>query len=200
MNKTIPAGAFLGALLVTLLGGCASNPIDSSYDYNHQIDFTSYRTYAFIDDTPMAISETQGAVNPMLEGRIMEAIRITMNSKGYSEVQNPEQADMVIAFTVGSRDQIRVDSYPATYGMGYSRMGYYYGYGMATETRVRQYTEGQLAVDIFDVKSRTPAFHGVASKKISDADRKNQQPVLNAVTTEALSAFPLLGGTVAPPA
>ncbi|MGE3460511.1 MAG: DUF4136 domain-containing protein, partial [Pseudomonadales bacterium] len=103
-------------------------------------------------------------------------------------------------FTVGSRDQIRVDSYPATYGMGYSRMGYYYGYGMATETRVRQYTEGQLAVDIFDVKSRTPAFHGVASKKISDADRKNQQPVLNAVTTEALSAFPLLGGTVAPPA
>ncbi|MGE3465201.1 MAG: DUF4136 domain-containing protein, partial [Pseudomonadales bacterium] len=123
MNKTIPAGAFLGALLVTLLGGCASNPIDSSYDYNHQIDFTSYRTYAFIDDTPMAISETQGAVNPMLEGRIMEAIRITMNSMGYSEVQNPEQADMVIAFTVGSRDQIRVDTYPATYGMGYSRMG-----------------------------------------------------------------------------
>lgn len=199
MKMTFPAAAFLAAVLATLLGACASNPIDSSYDYNHNIDFSSYRTWAFIDDTPMAISETQGPVSPLLEGRIMEAVRITMNSKGYSEVQNPEQADMVIAFTIGSRDQIRVDSYPATYGAGYRRMGYYYGYGMATETRVRQYTEGQLAIDIFDVKSHTPAFHGVASKKISEADRKNQQPVLNAVTAEALSGFPLLGGTVQPP-
>ncbi len=199
MIKTIPATACLGALLVTLLGACTSNPIDSSYDYNHQIDFTKYRTYAFIDDTPMAVSDTQGAVSPLLEGRIMEAVRMTMNSKGYSEVQNPDQADMVIAFTVGARDHIKVDSYPASYGAGYSRMGYYYGYGMATETRVRQYTKGQLAVDIFDVKSHTPAFHGVASKNISESDRKDQQPVINAVTAEALSGFPLLGGTVQPP-
>lgn len=195
MKMTFPAAAFL---LLTLLGACSTNPIKSTYDFNHQIDFSGYRTYAFIDDTPMAISATQGAVNPMLEGRIMEAIRISMNSKGYNEVQEPERADMVIAFTVGSRDQIKVDSYPATYGAGFSRMGYYYGYGMATETRVRQYTEGQLAIDIFDVKSHTPAFHGVASKHISESDRKNQQPVLNAVTAEALSGFPLVGGTVQP--
>lgn len=199
MNKTTPATACLAMLLVTVLGACTSNPIKSTYDYNRQIDFSKYRTYAFIDDTPMAISATEGAVNPMLEGRIMESVRIALNGKGYNEVTNPEQADMVIAFTVGARDQIQVDSYPTSYGMGYSRMGYYYGYGMGTETRVRQYTEGQLAVDIFDVATRTPAFHGVATKRISEADRKDQQPVLNAVTAEALSGFPLAGGTVLPP-
>ena len=64
---------------------------------------------------------------------------------------------------------------------------------------MRQYTEGQLAIDIFDVASHNPAFHGVASKKITSADRENQQEMLNAVAAEALAGFPLAGGTVVPP-
>ena len=105
---------------------------------------------------------------------------------------------MAIGFTVGSRDQVKVDTYPSSFHTGYSRRGYYYGYNYGTETRVRQYTEGQLAVDVFDVASKNPAFHGVASKKITDSDRENQQQTLNAITAEALAGFPLAGGTVAP--
>ena len=41
-----------------------------------------------------------------------------------------------------------------------------------------------------------PAFHGVASKKITDSDRENQQEVLNAIAAEALAGFPLAGGTI----
>jgi len=186
--------------LAAALGACSSSsPIESTYDYNREVDFTTYRTYAFISDNPMSVSQTQSAVSPLLQGRLMESIRIAMNAKGYSEVEGVESADMAIGFTVGSRDQIKVDSYPSSFQTGYSRRGYYYGYNnYGTETRVRQYTEGQLAVDVFDVATHTPAFHGVASKKISEADRKDQQPVLNAVTAEALSGFPLAGGTVAP--
>jgi hypothetical protein len=132
----------------------------------------------------------------MLQGRLMESIRIAMNAKGYNEVRDPEAASMAIGFTVGSRDQVKVDTYPSSFHTGYARRGYYYGYNYGTETRVRQYTEGQLAIDIFDVASHNPAFHGVASKKITDADRENQQVSLNAVAAEALAAFPLKGGTV----
>lgn len=199
MFRLIPIAAIL--LTGLLAAGCSSSPsIQSTYDYNREIDFTKFRTYAFIDDNPMAVSQAQGAVSPMLEGRLMESIRIAMNAKGYSEAGDPESADVVIAFTVGSREQIKVDSYPASYQAGYYRRGYYYGYGLnyGTETRVRQYTEGQLAVDVFEVASRHPAFHGVASKRISDADRQNQQPVLNAIASEALSGFPPAGGTVTP--
>ena len=109
-----------------------------------------------------------------------------------------DTATPAIAFTVGSRDQIKVDTYPSSFQTGYSRRGYYYGYNYGTETRVRQYTEGQLAVDVFDVASHNPAFHGVASKKITDSDRENQQEVLNAIVAEALSGFPLAGGAVLP--
>ncbi len=197
MIRTFSALA-LGLLLA--LGGCSSGaPIKSTYDYNRQVDFTGYRTYAFISENPMSVSQAQGAVNPMLEGRLMESIRIAMNAKGYNEIQDVESADMAIGFTVGARDQVKVDTYPSSFQMGYSRRAYYYGYNYGTETRVRQYTEGQLAVDVFDVSSHTPAFHGVASRKISEADRKNQQEVLNAVATEALSGFPLAGGSVVAP-
>jgi hypothetical protein len=197
LKRAILTIAALG--LAAALGACSSSsPITSNYDYNPQVDFTSYRTYAFISDNPMSISQTQSAVSPLLQGRLMESIRIAMNAKGYSEVGDVESADMAIAFTVGSRDQVKVDSYPSSFQTGYARRGYYYGYNYGNETRVRQYTEGQLAVDVFDVATHTPAFHGIASKKISEADRKDQQPALNAVTAEALSGFPLAGGTVAP--
>jgi hypothetical protein len=193
------------AIVLLLIAGCSSSPsIQSTYDYNREVDFTKFRTYAFIDKNPMAVSQAQGAVSPMLEGRLMESVRIALNTKGYSEVNDPESADMVVAFTVGSRDQIKVDSYPASYHAGYARRGYHYGYGAGmsygTETRVRQYTEGQLAVDIFDVATRNPAFHGTATKRISDSDRQNQQEVLNAITAEALSGFPSAGGVVVPKA
>jgi len=196
-NRVILA---MAGLIALLLGGCSSSQsIDSAYDYNKSVDFRGYRTYAFISDHPMAVSQAQGPVNPMLEGRLMESIRIALNAKGYSEVSDPEAASMAVAFTVGSRDQIKVDTYPASYQAGYSRRGYYYGYGGGTETRVRQYTEGTLAVDIFDVSSHTPAFHGIASKRISDSDRKNQQATLNAIATEAVAGFPTPGGTIGAP-
>lgn len=188
--------AMAAAILLGLQACSSSSGIDSTFDYNRQIDFSGYKTYAFMSEHPMAVSQTQGAVNPMIEGRIMEAIRIAMNGKGYNEVSDPESASMAIGFTVGSRDQIKVDSYPSSFSTGYARRGSYYGYNTGTETRVRQYTEGQLAVDVFDVASHTPAFHGVASKKISDSDRQNQQAVLNAIATEALAGLPLAGGAI----
>lgn len=54
---------------------------------------------------------------------------------------------------MGNRDKIKVDTYPATYnaGFGWGR-GYYGGMYMGNETRVRTYTEGRLAIDVYDVK------------------------------------------------
>jgi hypothetical protein len=199
MHPRRTLNALSGLLLAVGLAACSSNPIKSDYDYNHAIDFSKYRTYAFISDHPMIVGQTQKAVNPLVEDRIEEGIRIAMNGKGYTEVKDPEEADMAISFTVGSRDQIKVDSYPASYGAGWSRRGYYYGYGMGTDTYVRQYTEGQLAIDIFDVASHTPAFHGSATKRISESDRKAQQAMINTATAQVLAPFPTVGGTLTLP-
>ncbi len=182
------------ALLVTLalLGSCAGSGITAYHDYNPALDFSKYRSFAFMSANPMIIASATSPANPLLEPRIMQAIRADLTGKGLREVPEPEQADVVISFTVGSREQIRVDQYPASYRTGYSR--YYgrgfYGAGYGTETRVRQYTQGQLAVDIFDVRSKSPAFHGTASKRITSSDRDNPLPVINEIVFEALDGFP----------
>ena len=99
------------------------------------------------------------------------------------------------SFTVGARDEIRVDSYPSM-GMGYSagypshwRWGASY-YCCATETEVRQYTTGMLAVDVFDVAEKRPVWHGVATKTITDADRKRQEETIQAAVDAIVVGFP----------
>ena len=160
------------AAAMAILAACSSTPrIESYHDYNPAMDFQSYQKWSFISDKPMILSASAGPVNPLLQGRIMDAIRNDMNQKGFTYVNDPEAADFVVSFTVGSREQIQVTEYPASYQMSYGRyyrhtgIGMSYGYG--TETRVRQYTEGQLAVDIFDVSSRSPAFHGSARTRLT---------------------------------
>ena len=194
-----PATLLVSFAFCFVLAGCSGSSVKTSHDISTTADIASYQTYAFIDEHPMAVSQNaEGPVSPMLEGRLMESIRIALNTKGYVEEDNLNAADFAVSFTVGSREQIKVDSYPVSYHAGWSnRYDYYGGYGgmsMGTETRVRQYTEGQLAVDLWDVSSRTPAFHGVAVTKITDQDREDQQAFLDNVTAEALSAFPLIGG------
>jgi hypothetical protein len=160
MNTQLTRGsrrlAFWACATALALTACATGKSYKTYDdYNPNIDFGRYQTFSFISESPMIVASAQGAVSPLLEGRIMNAVRADLSRKGFRYVPDPEQADMAISFTVGSRDQIRVDQYPATYRTGYGSYYRSYGYGMTygTETRVRQYTEGQLAIDIFDVRS-----------------------------------------------
>ena len=186
------ANRFLFAATIAVLASCStSSGIKTFHDYNPSVDFTSYRTWSFMSARPMILS-TAAIVNPLLEGRIMQAIRSEMDRKDFGYVDDPEGADVVISFTVGSRDQIKVDQYPASYRMSYGRYyrGYGYGGSYGTQTRVRQYTEGQLAIDIFDVEKHTPAFHGSASKVLTSRDRDNPEALISSVVTEALIGFP----------
>ena len=184
------------AVAILAMISCSSTGIESFHDYNPDINFTRYQTWSFISTNPMIVSTAAGAVNPLLEGRIMRAVRADLTEKGFRYADNPESADFVVSFTVGSREQIKVDQYPASYQVGYSRYhrygygGYSYGMSYGTETRVRQYTQGQLAIDVFDVASRSPAFHGSATTRVSDSDREHPEPLIASVVTEALTGFP----------
>jgi len=187
---------FAAALLSAALGGCASG-FSAIYDYDRAHDFSDFQKWAWISEHPMTVGETANMPSPLLEPRIMAAIESDLFTKGLDRVDDPADADFVVAFTVGSRDKIKVDSYPTYYG-GYaypSRWGhpYYggaYGMGMATETRVRNYTEGRIAVDIFDVSDQIPVWHGVAEKSITDSDRKNAEATIDAAVTAVLGGFP----------
>jgi hypothetical protein len=186
-------GLLLTMLLVMgSLAGCASG-FKATHDYDPAHDFSGHNSWAWISKNPMTVGETNRIPNPLLEPRIMQAIEANLTAKGYKKLENAEEADFAVAFTVGSREEIKVDSYPSMYGgYGYPRGwgGSYYGMGYGTETTVRQYQKGMLAVDIFDVSERMPMWHGVATKSITDSDRKKMDETVEAAVTAVLEGFP----------
>jgi len=166
------------------------------YDHDTSMEFGDYRNYAWLSENPMKVGPTSQIGNPLLEPRIMSAVEDNLNAKGYTKVTERGSADFVLSFTVGSREEIKVDSYPSmTSGVGYGYPrhwggwgGAYYGYG--TETSVRQYTTGMLAVDIFDVEERRPVWHGVAEKTINESDREDAEGTIRDAVTAVLAGFP----------
>ena len=182
-------------LILALLGACAST-FKATHDHDAGHDFSNYQTFAWISKNPMKVGQTATVPNPLLEPRIMSALEKALVAKGYKWVGDAASADFVISFTVGSREEIKVDSYPsmsAGYGRAYPRGwgwgGAYYGVS-TTETSVRQYTKGMLAVDIFDVKERRPVWHGVATKTINESDRENSDETIKAAVDAIVVGFP----------
>jgi hypothetical protein len=184
-------------ILVTAVLGltaCATG-FKATYDSDPSHDFSGYQTFAWISPNPMIMGPTNRVPNPLLEPKIMAAVESVLTTRGYSKVEDPESADFAMSFTVGSREEIKVNSYPASYagygyGGGWGWGGPYYGMGMATETQVRQYQKGMLALDVFDVKERRPVYHSVAEKSITDSDRKKIDVTIQAAVDAVLEAFP----------
>jgi len=178
------------------LAACASG-FQALYDYDRSHDFSDHTSWAWISDHPMTVGELASMPNPLLEPRLMSAIESNLQTKGFNKVEDPASADFIVSFTVGSREKISVDTYPTYYG-GYGMPGrwggaYYgmgYGMGYGTDTQVRQYTKGVLAVDIFDGAEKAPMWHGVAEKSISDSDRKNAEETIDAAVSAVMKGFP----------
>lgn len=188
------AGYFGAVLTVLLLGACAST-FKATHDHDAGHNFSNYQTFAWISENPMKVGEGVSVPNPLLQPRIMAALESALAVKGYQRVGAAEDADFVMSFSIGSREKIKVDSYP-TMSMGYGT-GYpgHWGWGAAyhccaNDTQVRQYTTGILAVDVFDVKERRPVWHGVASKTINESDRENIEKTIKAAVDAILTGFP----------
>ena len=184
----------VSVVFATALGACATG-FKATHDHDASHDFSGYQTFAWISENPMKVGQTAVAPNPLLQPRIMKAVEQSLSAKGFRQVEKPKSADFVVSFTIGSREEVKVDSYP-TMSMGYStgypghwRWGAAY-HCCATDTRVREYTKGILAVDVFDVEQRRPVWHGVTSKTISESDRENMEETVRAAVDAVLAGFP----------
>jgi hypothetical protein len=182
MGRFRELSASVLAIVVSLvLAGCSS--LRAEHDYDPPADFSGYKTFSWIGPRPLL----EGGQSPLLEGRLMRITDEALRSKGYHFVPDPEDADFVVAFTVGSRDKVRVDSYPTAYRHSYRWGGYPY---QASQVSVRQYTEGRLSIDIFDVKRHGPVWHGWATKTITSKDQADPEALIRDVIGAIMVNFP----------
>jgi hypothetical protein len=188
----MPRQLLILGLASLLLTACGSTP--PIVDYDSSADFAAYQTYAFISENPMMRAPESPPTSPLLQGRLMRITDDTLQAKGFRKVEDPEQADFAVGFTIGSRDKIKVNSYPEPYRPYYGGWGwgapYYGGYGGGSNVDVQQYTEGTLAIDIYEVDEHKPVWHGVATKRITDSMRRNPDESLTEIVAEILARFP----------
>ncbi|WOJ97835.1 DUF4136 domain-containing protein [Congregibacter brevis] len=190
MKKTFLA---IVATIAVAIAGCSSNP--PVIDYDPSVDFSNYKTFAFISDHPLMRAEGSPPGSPLFEGRLMRITEDILNAKGFRIVANAEEADFAIGYTSGARDKIKVNSYPEPYRPYYGGWGWgapYYGggYGGGSNVDVQQYVEGTLAIDIYDVAEHKPAWHGVATKRITDSMLRNPDETITEIVNEILEGFP----------
>jgi hypothetical protein len=182
------------AVLLAFMAGCATNSAKVNFDQNTDIDTKNYKTFAWL--TKGKIMAPAVDFNPVMKERVNDSIEQAFIDKGYQLIDDSEQADFTISYTVGNRDKIKVNSYPATYNTGfgwgrgyYGARGYYGSMSMGTETSVRQYTEGKLAIDIYDVKTRQPVWHGWATKRLTSEDKQSPSNSLNEIVIQVVNQF-----------
>lgn len=192
---TLMKKLFATALLIAVASCSSTYEAKVDFDKNSKVETLNYKTFAWL--SPGKIMAPAEDINPVMKLRVDEEIEKAFMAKGYQLIDDAENADFAISYTVGNRDKIKVSSYPTTYNTGFGWGGGYYGgryggmYGaqMGTETHVRQYTEGKLAIDVYDVKSHQPAWHGWAVKRITSDDKEAPSSVIKDVVNKVVLQF-----------
>lgn len=183
-NKLIIMLALIGAM-----AGCVSTQqARVDFDRNSEITTSHYKTFAWLNETKVLVESVDA--NPVMKVRIDNAIEQAFIAKGYQLVDDAEQADFAISYTMGSREKIKVDSLPITYRTNFMwGHRYYGGIGIGSDTRVRNYTEGKLAIDVYDVKSHQPVWHGWAVKRIASSEQDNPSKAIKMVVEQVVAQF-----------
>jgi hypothetical protein len=187
------------ALLLVAVFGLAAcqTPISAHYEYDTNAPFKEYMKFSWVTNEPLirpaaGVSGLDPRLSPMVEKVIRDAVERNLAARGYTQVPDAASADLVVSFSVGTREQFQVNSYPGRAGYGYGRRG---GYGGWTSD-VRVYTEGVLAIDLFDARSKEVVWHGWATKRLStSADQEKRRENVNRVVDAVLEKFPSRNAT-----
>ncbi|MBA6390725.1 DUF4136 domain-containing protein [Colwellia sp. BRX10-3] len=183
-NKLIIMLALIGAM-----AGCVSKQqARVDFDRNSEITTSHYKTFAWLNESKV-LAESIDA-NPVMKVRIDNAIEQAFIAKGYQLVNDAEQADFTISYTMGSRDKVKVDSLPLIYRSSFLwGHRYYGGISMGSDRHVRNYTEGKLAIDVYDVKTHQPVWHGWAVKRIKSSEQDNPSKAIKMVVEQVVAQF-----------
>jgi hypothetical protein len=153
----------LCAIAICLLSTSATGQ-QVSVNYNHSQSFAGFHTYAW---GPNNANKVQ---NSILAQVAEQDINAALQAKGLQMVQANQNPDLIVIGSGGMRQQT---SYSA-WGM----RGIGGGMGGITP---EQSVEGTLIVDLYDAKSQSLVWRGIAQNTLNNNGNKNQQMVEKAV-------------------
>ena len=135
-----------------------------SVNYNRSQSFSQYHTYAWAPDNANRIQ------NSILAQQAKSDIDNAMQGKGLQQVPESQNPDLILTASGGMKQQT---SYQA-WGM----RGIGGGMGRITP---QQNVIGTMIVDLYDAKSKSLVWRGIAQNTLSNNGDKNSKTVSKAV-------------------
>ena len=173
---------FLGGLF--LLNACSS-PLKVTSDFDKDVDFTKYKTFAMYP-----LQDKSGAISQLNQNRIIAAVKNQMVAKGFTE--NESNPDVLVNVVTYLKEKQQVTANTNYYGYGGYYRPYAWGGGMASGTTTYStynYHDGTLMVDVVDAAKKQLVWQGVGNKEIDNPSKNPDERITNAVT-KIMASFP----------
>ena len=181
----------LPVLALAVLAACATGPRITS-DADPAADFSRYGTWAFYE--PLAME--QSGYTTYLTNTVKTAIRAEMEARGYR--YDEASPDLRVNFQGFIRERTDVYTTPR------SDVHYYYNYWARSyvavpvwydETRVRDYTEGTLSVDVVDAGRNHLLWTGAAVGRVTQQTASERAAAADSAIRQIFTRFPGVAGS-----
>lgn len=196
LSATAKVRKGLVALASLALVACATPGAKIRTNSDESVDFTQYRSFAFVSP----LGTDRASYESLVSRALKAAARRELEARGlvYQEIS----PDLLVNFSGRLDDKLRVSPSPSlTVGMGYYgyRHGIYGTWPLYHETDVDQYTQGTLNVDVVDTRRGQMVWEGVAVGRVTDKTLASAESAINRVMPQIFEKFPLSRRTAASP-
>lgn len=186
MTSTIMWWKFAVMLAVAgFLAACASTPNTFS-QADPTVDFSQYKTYGFYDRPATNDAEYESLVTAFLKVSVAQQ----MDARGMT--YHPDNPDLVVNFFLNTQEKVQSRSVPTMSGYYGWRDPFYDPWpGYHYETRIDQYTEGTLNIDVADAKAQKLVWEGSIVGRITDEFVRNLESGLDQAVAAIFANYPV---------
>lgn len=170
----------LPLIAIVLFASCSS--VQVSTDYDNTVDFSQFKTYAFMKNGVDKIN-----ISDLDKKRILKAIDDELTAKGYSKSENP---DVLINLFTDAKEIVNVNTYYNGWGYGYYRPWGWNPWMMGPGYQsVSTSTQGILYVDVLKASNKELIWQAKGTGYLSSKQNKKEERIKEFVA-KILETFP----------
>ncbi|MBD1390111.1 DUF4136 domain-containing protein [Neiella sp. HB171785] len=171
MKRVTRCWTLMLASLMLILTGCASTPkVDS--DYAEGFNFAHLKSFHLVPINNSTYTGQPGA--SLTEQRIEQSIKSYLTNRGMTEVP-ADQAEILVSYHVTTQDKTQIRSYNNQFSYGRSYYNRAWGYGWGNDIDVRQFTEGQLLIDLVNPATNNVVWRGIGTKRLKRSTTQDER-------------------------
>ena len=173
--KSVTLISFTG--LVGLMFCGSAFAADDYVDYDHDVDFNTFKTFQMADTSKGALAQA----NQIMNDRVEKMVEEHFVALGLKEVD--ENPDLIVTYDASTKENHVLNTVGAPmgpigigFGARWGRFGALGMGGMATTT-VSTFTEGTLVIDAYIPSTKKMVWRGTAEAAVSDNPEKTTEHI-----------------------